>query len=92
VALVEQYCRAQGLFRVDGSAIPVFSELLNFDLDRSNRAWPAQAATGPSPLPGSGELTGGSSPPGSAEPAEVARFDAEGGDPSLQGSSALLCR
>src|SRR6266849_5257679 len=33
IALVEQYCRAQGLFRVDGSAIPVFSELLELDLD-----------------------------------------------------------
>ena len=32
VALVEQYCRAQGLFRTDDSPEPVFSDLLELDL------------------------------------------------------------
>jgi aconitate hydratase len=32
VALVERYCREQGLFRVDGMDTPVFSELLDLDL------------------------------------------------------------
>ncbi|MBO0690682.1 MAG: aconitate hydratase AcnA [Candidatus Dormibacteraeota bacterium] len=30
--LVERYCREQGLFRVDGSPVPTFSELLDLDL------------------------------------------------------------
>jgi aconitate hydratase len=30
--LVERYCREQGLFRVDGAPVPVFSELLELDL------------------------------------------------------------
>ncbi|MFN2462915.1 MAG: aconitate hydratase AcnA [Candidatus Dormibacteria bacterium] len=32
IALVEQYCRAQGLFRTDESAVPTFSEKLDLDL------------------------------------------------------------
>jgi aconitate hydratase len=32
IDLVERYCRAQGLFRVDGAPVPVFSELLELDL------------------------------------------------------------
>jgi aconitate hydratase A / 2-methylisocitrate dehydratase len=32
IELVERYCRAQGLFRSDGDATPVFSELLELDL------------------------------------------------------------
>ena len=32
VELVERYCREQGLFRTDESAIPVFTELLELDL------------------------------------------------------------
>jgi aconitate hydratase len=30
--LVERYCKEQGLFRVDGAAVPTFSELLDLDL------------------------------------------------------------
>jgi len=30
--LVERYCREQGLFRVDGAPVPVFTELLELDL------------------------------------------------------------
>src|ERR1700737_2112091 len=33
IAMVEQYTRAQGLFRTDASPVPVFSELLELDLD-----------------------------------------------------------
>ncbi len=32
VELVERYCKEQGLFRTDQSEIPVFTELLDFDL------------------------------------------------------------
>jgi aconitate hydratase len=32
IELVEQYCRAQGMFREDGAETPVFSELLELDL------------------------------------------------------------
>ncbi|MDQ6773081.1 MAG: aconitate hydratase AcnA [Candidatus Dormibacteraeota bacterium] len=32
IALVERYCRAQGLYRTDGDAAPDFSELLELDL------------------------------------------------------------
>ena len=32
IDLVERYCRAQGLFRVAGAPVPVFSELLELDL------------------------------------------------------------
>jgi aconitate hydratase len=32
IDLVERYCKEQGLFRVDGAAIPRFSELLELDL------------------------------------------------------------
>ncbi|MGH7862434.1 MAG: aconitate hydratase AcnA [Candidatus Dormibacteraceae bacterium] len=32
VGLVERYCKEQGLFRVDGSGVPTFSELLELDL------------------------------------------------------------
>ena len=32
IDLVERYCKAQGLFRVDGTEIPEFSELLELDL------------------------------------------------------------
>ncbi len=32
IELVERYCRAQGLFRSDGDAPPIFSELLELDL------------------------------------------------------------
>jgi aconitate hydratase len=32
IDLVERYCKEQGLFRVDGDRIPVFSELLELDL------------------------------------------------------------
>jgi aconitate hydratase len=32
VEMVERYCRAQGIFRTDQSATPIFSELLEFDL------------------------------------------------------------
>jgi aconitate hydratase len=32
VELVERYCKEQGLFRVDGTPAPVFSELLELDL------------------------------------------------------------
>ena len=34
IELVQRYCRAQGLFREDGDQVPVFSELLELDLDR----------------------------------------------------------
>jgi aconitate hydratase len=34
LALVERYCREQGLFRVEGAPVPVFSELLELDLAR----------------------------------------------------------
>jgi aconitate hydratase len=32
IDLVERYCKSQGMFRVDGTEIPVFSELLELDL------------------------------------------------------------
>jgi aconitate hydratase len=32
IALVERYCREQGLFRTDGAPVPVFTELLELDL------------------------------------------------------------
>src|SRR5207247_5230763 len=32
IDLVERYCKAQGLFRVDGMEVPEFSELLELDL------------------------------------------------------------
>src|SRR5438034_4073423 len=34
IALVERYCREQGLFREDGDAAPEFSELLDLDLSK----------------------------------------------------------
>src|ERR1700682_3691353 len=34
IELVEQYTRAQGMFRTDDSPTPVFSELLDLDLDK----------------------------------------------------------
>lgn len=32
IQLVERYCKEQGLFRVDGAPLPIFSELLELDL------------------------------------------------------------
>ena len=32
IRLVERYCKEQGLFRVDGAPLPIFSELLELDL------------------------------------------------------------
>jgi aconitate hydratase len=91
VALVEQYCRAQGLFRVDGSPIPVFSELLELDLDsiEPSVAGPRRPQDRVALPEVWGSFTGSFTFQDQPEPAEVARFDAEGGDPSLQGSSAV---
>src|SRR5713226_3663158 len=91
IALVEQYCRAQGLFRVDGSAIPVFSELLELDLDsiEPSVAGPRRPQDRVALPEVWGSFTGAFTFQDQPEPAEVARFDAEGGNPSLQGSSAV---
>jgi aconitate hydratase len=32
IQLVERYCKEQGLFRVDGATLPIFSELIELDL------------------------------------------------------------
>src|SRR5207244_12624060 len=34
IDLVERYCRAQGMFREDGTETPVFSEMLELDLSK----------------------------------------------------------
>src|SRR3989442_7469957 len=91
VALVEQYCRAQGLFRVDGSPIPVFSELLELDLAsiEPSVAGPRRPQDRVALPEVWGSFTGAFTFQDQPEPAEVARFDAEGGNPSMQGSSAV---
>ncbi len=82
IALVETYCRAQGLFRTDESQTPVFSELLDLDL-----ASVEPSVAGPKrpqdrvPLPEvwksfTGTFTFTEQP----EQAEVARMDAEGAE------------
>src|SRR5467141_3526385 len=77
MALVEQYCRAQGLFRVDGSAIPVFSELLELDLDsiEPSVAGPRRPQDRVALPEVWGSFTGSFTFQDQPEPAELARFD-----------------
>jgi aconitate hydratase len=94
--LVERYCREQGLFRVDGAAVPVFSELLELDL-----ATVEPSVAGPKqpqdrvPLGSVWESFHAVFHPEEDSPAEtdLARFNGEGGvHPSGVGGTAVAER
>ncbi|MGH7921162.1 MAG: aconitate hydratase AcnA [Candidatus Dormibacteraceae bacterium] len=91
--LVETYCRAQGLFREDGEATPVFSELMELDL-----ASVVPSMAGPtrpqdrSALPDVWDSFLRAF--GTGEDADVARMDGEGNEvaPKTSGGTAVLER
>jgi aconitate hydratase len=95
LALVERYCREQGLFRVDGGPTPVFSELLELDLARVE-----PCVAGPKrpqdrvPLGGAWESFSAVFHPEeeAPAPADLARFNGEGGAPAPGGGVAVAER
>jgi aconitate hydratase len=82
IELVERYARAQGLFRTDDSPLPVFSELLELDLDAVE-----PSVAGPKrpqdrvPLPAVWQSFKSAFAMPDERPgnSDVARFDSEGG-------------
>src|SRR6202165_5949092 len=87
IELVEQYTRAQGMFRTDDSPTPVFSELLDLDLDAVE-----PSVAGPKrpqdrvPLPRVWEsFKTAFAMEDKPTNNDVARFDSEGGDADVLG-------
>ncbi|HEV1997224.1 MAG TPA: aconitate hydratase AcnA, partial [Candidatus Dormibacteraeota bacterium] len=83
IEMVEQYCRAQGLFRTDESAVPAFSEMLELDL-----ATVVPSVAGPKrpqdrvPLEGVRQsFYAGAGAPVRPKVGELGRFETEGGQP-----------
>ncbi|MGI8610354.1 MAG: aconitate hydratase AcnA [Candidatus Dormibacteria bacterium] len=83
IAMVEEYCRAQGLFRTDETAVPAFSEMLELDLDsvEPSVAGPKrpQDRVPLDSVPQSFHL--GAAVPVRTKVGEVGRFETEGGQP-----------
>src|SRR5438874_7168634 len=81
IALVERYTKEQGLFRVDGSAIPKFTELLELDLSQveSSMAGPKRPQDRVA-LPDVGSSFATGLPPvPRPEPEAISRLTEEGG-------------
>ena len=85
IAMVEEYCRVQGLFRTDQAPIPAFSETLELDLTTVE-----PSVAGPKrpqdrvPLGGvrkSFFLASAAPAPARTTVGELGRFEAEGGQP-----------
>ena len=83
IAMVERYCREQGLFRNDDAAIPTFSEMLELDL-----ATVEPSVAGPKRPQDRVPLNGvrqsfhlASAQPVRTKPQELGRFETEGGKP-----------
>src|SRR5262249_38810100 len=95
IALVERYCKEQGLFRTDGMATPVFSELLELDL-----ASVEPSVAGPKrpqdrvALPGVWESFDNVFHPeeDAPDPTDVGRFNGEGGAQAGGGGVAVAER
>ena len=83
IAMVEEYCRAQGLFRTDESAVPNFSERLELDLSTVE-----PSVAGPKRPQDRVPLDSvrqsfflASAAPVRTKPGELGRFETEGGQP-----------
>src|SRR2546427_7648663 len=79
IALVERYTKAQGLFRTDESATPVFDDLIEVDLAKieSSLAGPKRPQDRTALSKVWDSFVAGSGKP--SPPNQVARFDSEGG-------------